>query len=244
MKQNLTKKKRGIPLSKATLLVIEDNSVIQKGIVEVLTKEGYHVHTVTEGRQGLDFLTSQEVDGVLLDLKLPDIDGDEVLANIRKHSSVPVMIISIKDSDIDKAIHLGLGADDYLVKPFSTIELIARVKALLRRTQMALSSASSTKSVHGIVFHLENYEAFRGQEQIPFTMKEAQILTLLLNNPNITFTKKQIYEAVWNDEYFQDDNVINVHIRRIREKIEKDPSNPKIVQTVWGIGYQFRSSEV
>jgi len=223
------------------ILVIEDNNLVQKSIKEVLTKEGFCIYSALDGKSGLAILDSTEIHGILLDLVLPDLEGDALLSFIRKKSYVPILIISVKDSDIDKAIHLGLGADDYLAKPFSMIELVARVKAMLRRSNMSDHSNQTIKTIQGIQFNLGNYEAFRNNEKILFTMKEAQILNLLISNPNIIYTKRQIYEKIWKDEYFQDDNVINVHIRRIREKIENDPSNPSMIHTVWGIGYVFKS---
>jgi DNA-binding response OmpR family regulator len=226
------------------ILVIEDNHAIHRIVAEALNREGYRVHSAYEGRKGLELFRKQPVDVVLLDLVLPDINGESILGDIRANSNIPVLIISAKDTDVDKAIHLALGADDYLAKPFSMIELIARVKALLRRAAQTKEETPAIRCIGDVVFHTKNFEVTRDGERIPLTLKEAKIIELLLRNPNTTFSKKEIYEAVWKEEYYHDDNVINVHIRRIREKIEIDPSDPQIIRTVWGVGYRYEDPTV
>jgi two-component system response regulator VicR len=222
------------------ILLIEDNTMIHKILYEALNREGYQVFSAYNGKEGLEIFYKSTIDIVLLDLILPDMDGEMVIQSIRKTSSTPILIVSSKDTDVDKAIHLGLGADDYLSKPFSMIELVARVKSVLRRSRLRAEDRVSSKVIEGIEFNLQNYEAIKHGERIALTMKEAKILELFFSNPNITFSKKQIYESVWKEEYYHDDNVINVHIRRIREKIEQDPANPSIIKTAWGIGYQYQ----
>jgi DNA-binding response OmpR family regulator len=224
---------------KIRVLLIEDNHIVHHVLAEAMIREGFVVFSAYTGNGGLELFQKEQVDIILLDLILPDIDGEKVLQTIRKTSNTPIVIVSSKDTDVDKAIHLGLGADDYLAKPFSMIELVARVKAVVRRSNMKLADQNTIKRFADIEFNLANYEAFKQGVQIPLTLKEAKILELLLSNPNQTFTKKQIYEAVWKEEYYHDDNVLNVHMRRIREKIEVSPSDPKIIKTIWGVGYQF-----
>ncbi|MCK7484260.1 MAG: response regulator transcription factor [Bacillus subtilis] len=227
---------------KIKVLLIEDNHVIHHVLAEAMNREGFVVYSAFTGVSGLELFHKEKIDIILLDLMLPDIDGEKVLQTVRKTSNTPIMIVSSKDTDVDKAIHLGLGADDYLAKPFSMIELVARVKAVVRRSKTKSEEQNSIKKVGDIEFNLANYEAFKNGERIPLTLKEAKILELLFTNPNTTFSKKQIYEAVWKEEYYHDDNVINVHMRRIREKVESSPSDPQIIKTVWGVGYQFISS--
>lgn len=229
---------------KHNVLLIEDNHAIHRILAEAMTREGFFVLSAYDGRSGLRLYAEQPVDILVLDLMLPDIDGEKILGEVRANSNIPVLIISAKDTDVDKAIHLALGADDYLAKPFSMIELIARVKALLRRAAQTKEETPAIRCIGDVVFHTKNFEVTRDGERIPLTLKEAKIIELLLRNPNTTFSKKEIYEAVWKEEYYHDDNVINVHIRRIREKIEIDPSDPQIIRTVWGVGYRYEDPTV
>jgi DNA-binding response OmpR family regulator len=224
---------------KRNVLLIEDNPAIHRILAEALTREGFMVFSAYDGASGLRHYAEQAIDILVLDLMLPDIDGEKVLGDIRSQSNLPVLIISAKDTDVDKAIHLGLGADDYLSKPFSMIELVARVKALLRRSQASREETPAIQCIGDVVFNLKNFEVTKDGMRIPLTLKEAKIIELLLTHPNTTFTKKEIYEAIWKEEYYHDDNVINVHIRRIREKIELNPSDPQIIKTVWGVGYRY-----
>jgi len=222
-----------------TILLIEDNAIVCQMVTAVLTKEGFRVLIAETGDLGLELFFKESVDLVLLDLMLPNISGDEVLMRIRQKSPVPVIIISAKDTDVEKAIRLSLGADDYLAKPFSMIELVARVKAVLRRSNRGNFGLPHEKIIGNLKIDLDNFEAFIDNHPLFLTLKEYQILKLFVTNPNQVFTKVQIYSKVWNDTYFQNDNLINVHMRRLREKIEKDPSKPEIIKTIWGIGYKY-----
>ncbi|MNS25141.1 Transcriptional regulatory protein WalR [compost metagenome] len=176
---------------------------------------------------------------------LPKRSGTDVLQLIRQQSLVPVLIMSAKDSDVDKALGLGFGADDYITKPFSMIELAARVKAAIRRAGYNSASDQQTENA-GKILHigelaidLDNFSVIKCGEELKLTAKEFHILKLFVTNPTRVFTKAQVYGFVWNDDYFGDENVINVHMRRLREKIEDDPSHPKYIQTLWGIGYKL-----
>lgn len=223
----------------SNVLLIEDNHAINNVLSEVMTREGFTVFSTYDGTSGIQTFHKEHIEIVVLDLMLPDMDGEQVLHEIRIKGDTPVLIVSAKDTDVDKAIHLGLGADDYLSKPFSMIELIARVKALLRRASQTKEETPAIRRIGDIVFHLKNFEVTKDGQRIPLTLKEAKIIELLLTHSNTTFSKKEIYETIWKDEYYHDDNVLNVHIRRIREKIEIDPSDPKIIRTVWGVGYRY-----
>lgn len=222
-----------------SVLVIEDNPIVSQMVDNVLSKEGYQVTIADSGDIGLKTFLRGSYEIVLLDLMLPNLSGDEVMRQIRQKSTVPIIIISSKDSDVDKAVHLTLGADDYLSKPFSMIELIARVKAVLRRSQIIPENPDLVKTVGSLKIDLENFEAFLNGNPLYLTLKEFMILKLFVTNPNHVFSKEQIYLKIWNEEYFENDNVINVHMRRLREKIEVNPSKPQIIKTIWGIGYKY-----
>ena len=173
---------------------------------------------------------------------MPKVDGMEVLREIREKHNTPVIIISANDSDLDKALGLGFGADDYLTKPFSLIELQARVAAAIRRATL-YSKVEKEQNIiiedNGLVLDLNSYVVKRDGKDLKLTGKEFEILRLFLTHPNQVFTKNKIYENVWGEEAFCEDNIINVHIRRIREKIEVDSTKPEIIKTVWGIGYKY-----
>lgn len=227
-----------------TILLVEDDRAISKMVGESLSKEGYTVLSVYDGEEALRlFNEKKNVDLILLDLMLPSIDGLECLRMIRLHSYVPVLIMSAKDEPVDKALGLRLGADDYIAKPFSLIELTARVNALIRRTTSYRKSEATNKDtikqVGDLVIDLESYSVKKYDQEIKLTAKEFGILRLLVSKPTQAFTKEQLYQLVWQEEYVQDMNVINVHIRRLREKVEDEPSNPKYIKTLWGIGYRL-----
>lgn len=230
------------------ILIIEDDEAIREMVTECLESEGYNVLIACDGMQAIDILTDQvnNLDLVLLDLLLPHIDGLEVLRRMRNKSQIPVLIMSAKGSDVDKALGLGLGADDYIAKPFSIIELVARVKAMIRRAEiysgktiLAEDNRQNIIERGNMCIDLDRFIVTIDEKNIQLTYKEFKILKLLAQNPTRVYTKAQIYKAVWEEEYFKDENVINVHIRRLREKIEENPSKPRYVTTVWGIGYRF-----
>ncbi len=230
-------------MSKQKILIVEDNILISKSIETKLKDEMYDVKAVYNGKDAIEQFDKMKFDVVLLDLMLPVISGETVLKHIRTKSDTPVIIISTKDSDVEKAINLGLGADDYLSKPFSMIELVARVKAVLRRSQRSVEKKLKSKYVMGnLEINLNNYEVKKNGQLIELTLKEFEILKLLIANPDQTFSKQLMYRTVWGEEYYSNDNVINVHIRRLREKIEDDPSNPKMILTMWGFGYKLGES--
>lgn len=228
------------------ILVIEDDKQICEMVKKTLIKEGYRVNTAFNGEDGLREFRSKAYDLVILDVMMPKLNGLEVLKEIRVKNNIPIIMLSAKDSDVDKAVGLGLGADDYLAKPFSLIELVARVQASIRRATKYSAIGKTTINVveiGDIVINLSNYEIRKNGEEIKLTVKEFDILKLFVTNPNIVFTKNKIYENVWKEEAFGDENIINVHIRHLREKIEDDPASPKIIKTVWGIGYKFDRKE-
>ncbi|MFD0588992.1 response regulator transcription factor [Paenibacillus sp. GCM10027627] len=234
------------------LLLIEDDASISEMVEGYLSKEGYRMTTVQDGGEALDVFAEGEYDLVLLDLMLPHVNGLDLLQRIRERSRVPILIISAKDGEVDKALGLRFGADDYIAKPFSLLELSARVSASIRRaTQYASESApaapeSSVASPSNVLLTKgelaldpDNFTVTKRGEEIKLTAKEFHILKLFLQNPTRVYTKAMLYQLVWNEEYYGDENVINVHMRRLREKIEDDPSAPRYIRTLWGIGYRL-----
>lgn len=222
------------------ILLVEDNVIISRSLEKKLKEEMFEVKPVFNGEDAIKQFDMMPYDVVLLDLMLPILNGEEVLKHIRSKGDVPVIIISTKDSDVEKAINLGLGADDYLSKPFSMLELVARVKAVLRRSQKAAEKALKTNyKIFDVEINLNNYLVTKKEKSVDLTLKEFEILKLLITHPDQTFSKQLMYRTIWGEEYYFNDNVINVHIRRLREKIEDDPSDPKIVKTMWGFGYKI-----
>jgi len=224
------------------ILLVEDDISIQEMVRGYLTKEGFIVAVASDGEEGMTRFLEDQFDLIILDIMMPKIDGLEVMNMIRKKSSVPILIMSAKDTDLDKALGLGLGADDYICKPFSMIELSARVKAGIRRS--TTYSAPQQKQDDMIVIgnlkiDTANFTVQKNNEAIKLTSKEFELLKLFASNQNRVFTKAQIYSLIWNEEYYGDENVINVHMRRLREKIEDDPSQPQYIKTLWGIGYKL-----
>lgn len=224
------------------ILFVEDDVAISEMIKDYLVNEGFQVTIAHDGREGLTKFSEGEFDLILLDLMLPHLDGMSVMRKIREQSLIPILIVSAKDSESDKALGLGFGADDYIAKPFSLIELSARIKAHIRRAYSWPAKEEEEKrllKVHDLEIDLGNFSVVKDGEQLKLTSKEFEILKLFVKNPNKVFTKAQIYEQIWEEGYYGDENVINVHIRRLREKIENDPSNPIYIKTLWGIGYKL-----
>ena len=223
------------------ILLIEDDIEISEMLCSYLIAENFEVVCAADGQKACEAFDIGSYSIVLLDLMIPQITGMNVMKYIRQKSTVPIIIISAKDSDSDKTLGLGLGADDYITKPFSITEVMARIKANIRRnTEYAAVQLEQTKLVCGtLVMNLENHTVTKSGEIIELTAKEFDILRLLMENPRRVYTKAQIYSLIWNDAYMGDENAVNVHISRLRTKIEDDPRKPQVVITVWGIGYKL-----
>lgn len=230
------------------LLLIEDDISICEMVESYLVNEGYRVTSVQDGGDAMRVFADGRYDLVLLDLMLPRVNGLDLLQQIRGKSRVPILILSAKDGEVDKALGLRFGADDYIAKPFSLLELAARVSASIRRaTQYASGSESESASgnrgslvaVGELSVDPDNFTVLKRGEEVKLTAKEFQILKLFIQHPTRVYTKALLYQLVWNEEYYGDENVINVHMRRLREKIEDDPSNPRYIRTLWGIGYRL-----
>ncbi len=228
---------------KNRILLVEDDIEISEMVRKYLEKEGLEVITAFDGEEAVITFLREPFDLILLDLMLPKLNGIEVMRQMRQQSSIPILIMSAKDSDVDKAVGLGLGADDYIAKPFSMIELSARINAAIRRatnySSMVIKEDKNNISIGDLDIELDSFSVIKKGEKLNLTSKEFDILKLFVTNPKKVFTKAQIYSFVWNDDYFGDENVINVHMRRLREKIEDEPSNPKYIKTLWGIGYKL-----
>ena len=222
------------------ILVVEDNQSIAETIKQKLEEENFHVTISLNGKDAITEFSKFKFDLVLLDLYLPELNGEEVLRQIRRRSNVAVIIISMKSSDVEKAINLGLGADDFLTKPFSMLELLARVKAVLRRTKHEEASNEQVIYEFGdIIMNLNDFSLVKNGEPIYLTTKEFEILKLLILNPNKVFSKADIFRMVWHEDDLRNDNVINVHMRNLREKIESDHKIYSYIKTVWGFGYKI-----
>lgn len=224
------------------ILLIEDDKEINELIKNALKKEIFNVDTAYDGSEGIFKYNNNKYNLVLLDLMLPIISGEEVLREIREKSNIPVIILSAKDESLDKILGLSLGADDYVTKPFVVAELIARIKAQLRRFTIFNNQGCTKSNIiteMDLEINLDTYEVKKNNNLITLTSKEFAILKFLMSNKNKVFTKSQIFNNVWEEEYLSCDSTITVHIRRLREKIEDKPSSPKYIKTIWGIGYKF-----
>ncbi|WP_217591850.1 response regulator transcription factor [Cohnella sp. GbtcB17] len=225
------------------ILLVEDDVEINGLVAKYLAKEGFGIDAAYDGEEALARIREHDYQLVILDLMLPRVDGQGVLRRIRAKGTIPVLILSAKDSEIDKILGLELGADDYMTKPFTIGELVARVKAQLRRyVDFNRESADRETGllVHGdLALNAGSFEVEAAGEKKSLTAKEFAILKLFMTYPTRVFTKSQIFEAVWQEESLSEDNTVMVHINRLRAKIERDPSNPVYIQTVWGFGYKL-----
>ncbi|MCS7460387.1 response regulator transcription factor [Paenibacillus doosanensis] len=223
------------------IMVVDDEVELAELIKDYLEEERYSVMISTNGKEAVEMFRTHQPNLVVLDIMLPVLDGMEVCRTIRSESNVPIIMLSAKKADVDKIVGLGLGADDYIVKPFSPGEVVARVKAQLRRYHM-LSSAETPKELlrfNKMEIDLKGYTVAMNGKPIEFTAKEFEILRLLALHPGQVLTREQIIENVWGFNHIGDLNTVTVHIKKIREKIEINLSNPQYIKTVWGVGYRF-----
>lgn len=224
------------------ILIIEDDKSIAELERDYLEIEGFSVVIALSGNDGLNKALKEEVDLVLLDLMLPGIDGFQICKAIRTEKDIPILMVSAKKEDIDKIRGLGLGADDYIVKPFSPSELVARVKAHISRYQRLIGKETQSDGimVRGLRIDKGSRRVFVNNHEVTFTAKEFDLLTFFALHPNHVFSKEQLFERLWGLDSLGDISTVTVHIRKIREKIEMDPSNPQYIETVWGAGYRFK----
>lgn len=223
------------------ILIVDDEKIIVKGLKFNLEQEGYEVETAFDGEEALRLAHDRSVDLILLDLMLPKIDGFTVCRNIRSFSNVPIIMLTAKGEDIDKILGLEYGADDYITKPFNIREVKARIKAILRRVNPEEKGDKKKIIISGdIVLDYNLRIVTVRNEKVELTGKEFELLELFLKNPGRIYTRENLLDIAWNFENHREVRKVDVHIRRLREKIEEDPANPKYIMTKWGVGYYYK----
>ena len=229
----------------AKILVVDDEAVLVKGIRFNLQQEGYQVETGSDGEQAVELAREGSFDLIILDLMMPKIDGLQACMRIREFSNVPIIMLTAKSEDSDKLMGFACGADDYVTKPFNILELKARVRALLRRTAAAAVKQQETGEL--TVGHIHPYPAARSAWKdgapVELTAKEFDLMELLMRNPGRVYSRENLLNVVWGYEYVGDYRTVDVHIRRLREKLELDPANPEYIRTKWGVGYYLSSQK-
>lgn len=233
-------------MSDKKILVVDDEKEICELIRDYLQKEGFEIIIAYDGEQGMECYRKYNPLLIILDVMLPKLDGMEICRIVRSESMIPIIMLSAKKSDIDKILGLGFGADDYISKPFSPRVLVARVKAQIRR--YTILSSKNNYSDHLLKYDdleidKKGYNVYVGGKRVDLAAKEFEVLLYLALHPHQVFTREQIFEKIWGYNDFGDISTITVHIRKIREKIEENPSNPKHIKTVWGVGYKFDGGE-
>lgn len=225
------------------VLVVDDDREIVRAIKRLLNLEGIEVLTASNGLEAVETLAENEVHLIVLDIMMPSMDGLSATIKIRTEKNIPIILLSAKTEESDKILGLSVGADDYITKPFSPPELVARVKSMLRRYMTLGDYANRTMgkdiAIGGLLLKTDERTLYLDGEPVKLTAKEFRILSLLMNNAGRTFSAEEIYERVWNEQPYEVENTVMVHIRRIREKIEINPSDPKYLKVVWGIGYKM-----
>lgn len=226
------------------ILIIEDEISFSEALSFLLEKEGFEIRVAETGKQGIDAFNSEKFDLVLLDLMIPEISGIDVCRTIRTSSNIPIIMLTAKDSEVDKVVGLELGADDYVTKPYSARELVARIKAVLRRGVTDDSSGQANLGIHsvgGIRMDIERHQVTVKGNLIPLPLKEFELLEFLMRNSGRVLTRGQLIDRVWGGDYYGDTKTLDVHIKRLRSKIEDDPANPLLIQTIRGLGYKFEA---
>lgn len=226
------------------ILIIEDEEAIADLEKDYLELSGFDVEIETRGDRGLTAAMQKDFDLIILDLMLPGIDGFDVCRKIREKKDIPILMVSAKKDDIDKIRGLGLGADDYMTKPFSPSELVARVKAHLARYERLMKSSAQENEIieiRGLKIDKDARRVWVDGEEKPFTTKEFDLLTFLAQNPNRVFSKDELFREIWEMESVGDIATVTVHIKKIREKIEKNTAKPEYIETIWGVGYRFKA---
>ncbi len=225
----------------SSVVLIEDDRSIAEPLVRTLKGMGFTAYWAADGLSGLDMVLNQEPDLVILDIMLPEMDGWEVCKAIRRTNVVPILMLTALSDEVDRVVGLELGADDYLTKPFSTRELIARIKALLRRVEFDATQTprKNVIAVDDLKIDLDRRQVFKGGKELNLRFKEFELLSLLVGNAGEVVTRADIFDKVWGTEWLGDMRTLDVHIRWLREKLEDDPSQPKYIQTVRSVGYRF-----
>ena len=225
------------------ILIVEDEAAIAELEKDYLELSGFEVEVASDGKKGMEKALQGDYDLIILDLMLPEMDGFEICRQVRAEKNIPIIMVSAKKDDIDKIRGLGLGADDYMTKPFSPSELVARVKAHMARYERLVGSAMEENKVieiRGIKIDTTARRVWINGEEKTFTTKEFDLLTFLASHPNHVYTKDELFSEIWDMESIGDIATVTVHIKKIREKIEFDTSKPQYIETIWGVGYRFK----
>ena len=222
------------------ILVVDDEQLLVKGIKFNLENEGYQVETAYDGRTALDLARNNSYDLIILDLMMPEIDGLECCMKIREFSNVPIIMLTARSEDADKIIGFECGADDYITKPFNILELKARIRAMLRRSGSGQARQENTITVGNLTLDTDQRIALRHGEAVELTAKEYDLIELLMKNPRRVYSRESLMNVVWGYSYAGDYRTVDVHIRRLREKLEDNPAEPAYIMTKWGVGYYFK----
>lgn len=231
-------------MEKEKILIVEDEKEISDLIEIYLTNEGYSVLKAYNGVEALKIIETELVQLIILDIMMPEMDGLEVCRRVRKDSNIPILMLSAKSEDMDKIMGLTTGADDYLTKPFNPLELIARVKSQLRRylyLNPDILSNEDIINIRGLTINKKSHEVTVYGKRVELTPTEFEILSLLASNQNEVFSAEEIFKRVWKEQYYEGNNTVMVHIRKIREKVEDNPRKPQLIKTVWGVGYKIEN---
>ena len=226
------------------ILIVEDEASFSEALAFLLTKEGFETAIAEDGRQAINMFNADGADLILLDLMIPEVSGVEVCRTIRTQSQVPIIMLTAKDAEIDKVVGLELGADDYVTKPYSSRELIARIKAVLRRGQSEDGSTQDQDllEVGPIRLNIGKHQVFVGGNPVALPLKEFELLEFLMRNSGRVLTRSQLIDRVWGGDYYGDTKTLDVHIKRLRAKVEADPANPVLIQTIRGLGYKLENA--
>ena len=226
------------------ILLVDDEPLILKGLKFTLEQEGYEILTAADGEEALKVFAGNAVDLVLLDVMLPKLDGIQVCQRIREQSNVPILMLTAKGEDMDKILGLEYGADDYMTKPFNILEVKARIKTILRRASQAVHpEEKKVIRVHDMEVNVVNRSVTLGGREVRLTAKEFDLLQLFIQNRGKVFSRETMLETVWKYDYMGDARTVDVHIRRLREKIERNPTQPEFIFTKWGVGYYFTDKD-
>ncbi|MBR0085046.1 MAG: response regulator transcription factor [Lachnospiraceae bacterium] len=224
------------------ILIVDDEKLIVKGLKFSLEQDNYIVDAAYDGKEAVEMATNNNYDVILLDVMLPEYNGFEVCQMIRDFSNVPIIMLTAKGDDMDKILGLEYGADDYITKPFNILEVKARIKAVIRRTAHTDAGENNARIITSgdMTIDLDSRRVFVDEKEVNLTSKEFDLLELLIMNPNKVYNREKLLNLVWGYDYLGDVRTVDVHVRRLREKIEKNPSEPKYIHTKWGVGYFFK----
>lgn len=223
------------------ILVVDDEDLLVKGVRFNLQNEGYDVCTGSNGLEALELAKKEKPDLIILDVMMPEMDGLTACTKIREFSNVPIIMLTAKTTDMDKLIGFEQGADDYLTKPFNILELKARIRALLRRSTAQNQITTTQLSVGNISLDLDSRNAYRGGRPVDLTAKEFDVIEFLMRNANRVYSREALLDTLWSYDYRSDIRTVDVHIRRLREKLEENPAEPQYIKTKWGVGYYFQT---